>query len=124
MNIQPNHLKPNSSQIGNDGTSASPPKQSFSTTVNAGAPNGMPNSAPLSGEAALKAIGTRYSRESLGSADGANALVREAADHLAQHFSAGASVQDREAISRWIQQDPLMRQQILAYFESQMQGGR
>jgi hypothetical protein len=114
MRIKPSQLNSNPLQAYSDGTS---------TLSNAGRVNGGSDLAsPLeaTSEAAFMAVAKGYSRDDLQNAGKADALVKSAADHLALQQLGHLPAEHQQAFSRWIQSDPVLRQQILSYFEAKL----
>jgi hypothetical protein len=61
-----------------------------------------------------------YLRDDLQNPGKTDALVKNAAEHLARQQLARFPVEHQQAFSRWIQNDPLLRHQILSYFEAKL----
>jgi hypothetical protein len=115
MRIKPSQL--NSSQVqGHAGPSGS------LTLPNAGRVNGsdLANSLETTSEGSFMAVAKGYSRDDLQNPGKTDALVKSAAEHLAGQHLTGLPVEHQQAFSGWIQNDPLLRQQILSYFEAKL----
>ena len=78
----------------------------------------LTNSPEATPEAVFILLARGYSRDDLQHALKADALVKSAADHLALQHLGCLPVEHQQAFSRWVQNDPLLRQQILTYFEA------
>lgn len=115
MGIKPSQLNSNPVQ-GHAGPSGS------STLPKAGRVNGsdLASSLETTSESTFMAVAKGYSRDDLQNPGKADALVKSAAEHLARQHLARLPVEHQQAFSRWIQNDPLLRQQILSYFEAKL----
>lgn len=115
MRIKPSQLNSNPVQ-GHTGPTGS------STLANAGRVNGsdLASSLEPTSEGAFMAVAKGYSRDDLRNTGKADALVKSAADHLALQQLGHLPAEHQQAFSRWIQSDPVLRQQILSYFEAKL----